>query len=829
MREKLKQINTTKGWLWCAMAISFLLNIMFIGESYMIFLSTDEQGPMAVAALINGVDWSDTTRNLPYYSYGYALILAPIFWLTNSARAMYWGAIIVNALMATAIVPLAYSIGRRLNKELSEKLMVAIAFCLGHYSCIIVRSHLALCEMTLIFLMWMMTWLCFSIEDKAKSWKYALLAVLLMYSYTIHQRMLAVVIAGGVALAVYLFKQFTVKREGKEVLKKLIFYTGIALILAVIIYFLHSELKAAITEVLWSGGEREHINTPEDMKGRILRYLNWSGVKTLVKAICGHLYYMGVATLLFGFIGLFCLFKVNWANLLALFSKKRELSAYPMSKLFILGSFVVSLAVSVFYIGGGTGRADYLVYGRYVEQTFGPILLIALVYLLSKKEKPMVFSVLSVLGLIICTLITDYAYGNVRYVEFMGVNCIGINIFRYDGYVHVYTGMVVALLSFALAYVVFRKMNIKAHMIILTIIAVYWTYCGINLLWNVILPAEKCTYEYSWLLDARDEGTEDWPVYYTGPSGLTYEAPFIQYLLKDDTLHYIDTADIHSLRGTSHYAINRHSPIEMQEGYTLKGCSNEVFVYKYDGSEMDNVIELPIEMFQTLTGTFTERGLVNAEPGVLMYGPYLTLIAGSYHIEVRYEMMSEGGDGYFDVATGEVTHAVCHFSESTRDENGVYTANLDFSVIETWGREEIRCFVKAGQYRILGATLTYTRDMIDVPLSIYTTELGVEDENGVVNTAPGRLFAGPYNDWYFGDYEILIDYEVLSDDLAGHFAILEDGTVLDRMEIDRSKGQAVLKLSVENNTRRRKMDLACEITSGQIRITNVTILREMEE
>ena len=119
--------------------------------------------------------------------------------------------------------------------------------------------------------------------------------------------------------------------------------------------------------------------------------------------------------------------------------------------------------------------------------------------------------------------------------------------------------------------------------------------------------------------------------------------------------------------------------------------------------------------------------------------------------------------------------------------------------------------------------------MIDVPLSIYTTELGVEDQDGVVNAAPGRLFAGPYNDWYFGDYEILIDYEVLSDDLSGYFAIFEDGTLLDQTEIDQSRGQAVLKLSVENNTRRRKMDLACEITSGQIRITNVTILREMEE
>ena len=57
MKEKLKQLNTTRGWLWCAIILSFFINIMFIRGSYMIFLSTDEQAPFAVAALLNGVDW----------------------------------------------------------------------------------------------------------------------------------------------------------------------------------------------------------------------------------------------------------------------------------------------------------------------------------------------------------------------------------------------------------------------------------------------------------------------------------------------------------------------------------------------------------------------------------------------------------------------------------------------------------------------------------------------------------------------------------------------------------------------------------------------------
>lgn len=824
MKEKLKQLNTTRGWLWCAIILSFFINIMFIRGSYMIFLSTDEQAPFAVAALLNGVDWSPTTSNMAYYSYGYAFVLAPLYWLTSSAKSLYQAAVVVNALMAAAIVPIAWSIGKKMNRKLSDKVMVVIAFCVAHYSCIIVRSHLALYEMTLIFVTWMLTWLYFSMEEKPKFWKYGLFGLLLIYGYMVHQRMLGIVLAGGLTLFIHFLKLLK-EKKGKNAVK----YFVMAVVAVAVIFIVHRYCKVLFKDSLWKGSATGDTNDFASLGNRFDKYLTRQGFNSLIKEIFGQLYYMGVATFLIGFVGAFCMLRTNLQTLLAFFSRKREMPEYSMSHLFILMAFGASFGISVMFMGGGTVRADYLIYGRYIEMTFGPILLMGLLHLVSSEEKPALFSLLSLLGLSVCSLITDYSFGNVRYVEFSHVSCIGVSIFHHDGYYHVYEGMLWAIGIFTVAFLLLRKGKERLQLLTLVLIAGSWTYIGGKMLREVVQPAQKCTYEYNWLLDARDEGTEDWPVYYTGPNGKTYEAPFIQYLMQDQVLQYIDISELHTLEG-DHYVINKHSPVEMQEGYTLMGCSNEVFIYKHDGSERDDVIELPVEMFQSITGEHTEEGLVNSKPGFLMYGPYLTLIAGTYEVEIQYEVLSDSASGYFDMATGDVTHAAAYFAESECDENGIYTAKMRTCMIETWVRTEIRCYVESGQIRILGAKISWVDDMIDVPLSLYTTDLGDEDEFGVTNTAPGTLFAGPYITWYQGNYTIRIQYDVLSDDLEGSFAIYSDKNLLDEAGIAAGGNMGVSELTLTVGSEpMKKMDLQCEVTSGQIRITNVTILREMEE
>ena len=822
MKEKLKQLDTTKGWLWCAIILSFLINIMFIGKSYMIYLSTDEQAPFAVAAYLNGVDWSPTTRNLAYYSYGYSFILAPIFWLTNSAKALYRGAIVVNALMASAIVPLAWSIGKKINRQISDKLLIGIAFCVAHYSCIIVRAHLALYEMTLITLMWVLTWLYFSMEEKPKVWKYILFGVLLVYGYMVHQRMLGVVLAGCLTLAVHFVRNLKEKKD-----RKLLIWLIAAAAAIAVVFMVHGELKVNFKAALWQGSATGNGNDFESLDGRFDKYLTRQGFNDLIKECFGQMYYMGVATFLFGFVGAFYLLKTNLQTLAALFSRKKKMPEYAMGHLFILLAFGASFGISVMFMAGGTHRADFLVYGRYIEMTFGPILLIGLISLLSKEQKPGIFSLLSVGALVVCTLITDYAYGNVRYVEFADISCIGISIFHHDGAVHVYEGMLWAIGIFTVAFLLLRKRTEKIQIITLALIAAGWTYIGGNLMVEKVLSAQNATYEYNRLLEAREEGTEDWPIYYTGPSGATYEAPFIQYLMKDQVLHYLDISELYTLEG-DYYVINKHSPVEMQEGYTLLGSAHGVFIYKHDDRVRDDVIELPLNVFSTMAGVLTSEGLVNSTEGILMYGPYLTLIAGTYEVEIQYEMLSEGGDGYFAVTSGETTHAVSRFAENTCDQNGVYTAKMKFCLIETWEREEIICNIKAGQLRILDVKFSWCDDMIDLPLSMFATELAVEDDNGVVNSAPGRLFTGPDSTWYKGKYEIQVEYEVLTEDFSGTIAICTGDTPLDELVLDAQSSQAVLHVSVGDEPT-EYIRLNCDIDSGQIRITNVTILREMEE
>lgn len=827
MREKLKYLNTPRGWLWCAIIVSFFINILFIGKSYMIYLSTDEQGPFAVAALLNGVDWSSTTSNLAYYSYGYAFILAPIFWLTKSARALYQGAIVVNALMATAIVPIAWSVGKRLNRNISDRVMVGIAFCVAHYSCIIVRSHLALYEMTLIFLTWLLTWLYFSMEEKPRFWKYLLFGGLLIYGYAVHQRMLGIVLAGGLAMLVHFLKLMS-EKKGPQVIR----YFIVAAVAMAAAFVLHRYCKQLFKGSLWLNSAVADVNDFAGMSGRFDKFLTRQGFNSLIKEFFGQMFYMGVATFVIGFVGAFRLIQTNLQTLKALLTGKKQAPEYAMSQLFILLAFFASVGISILFMAGGMQRADYLVYGRYIEMTFGPILLIGLLHLISKEERPALYSLLSVGALVVCTLITDYSYGNVRGGEFAGVSCIGLNIFRYDGYLHVYAALLWAVGVFTVAFLALRKGKETLKLITLILIAAGWTYVGSRLLLDVILPAEKCTYEYTQLLDARDEGTEDWPVYYSGPSGKTYEAPFIQFLMKDKILHYIDGSQLTEVEQDC-YVINKHSPVEMQEGFTLLGGSNGTFIYRHDGSKMDNVIELPVTIFKTITGKTDSEGMVNEGEGFLMYGPYLTLIAGTYKIEVKYQILSDEAKGYFDMvgvgtSLAAATHAESRIENNSCDENGIYTAELQFCLVETWESEELRCYVESGQIRVLGAVMTYSRDMVDLPLSLFATELAAEDGQGVVNTDVGRLFYGPDITWYLGDYEIQIEYEALTEELKGSFSLYSGHDLLDETAVSAGGGTAVLHVSVGENPMER-VNLCCDIESGQIRITNVTVLRTMEE
>lgn len=75
--------------------IIFIFRIWYIRESNVLAIRNDEYGYWTHAALFTGHDWSDVfAGHMNWYSYGYSLILTPLFWISHNLHFMYKAAIV---------------------------------------------------------------------------------------------------------------------------------------------------------------------------------------------------------------------------------------------------------------------------------------------------------------------------------------------------------------------------------------------------------------------------------------------------------------------------------------------------------------------------------------------------------------------------------------------------------------------------------------------------------------------------------------------------------------------------------------------------------------
>ena len=83
MFEKIKKQKNLILYLLFSFII-FLFRIWYIRESNVLAIRNDEYGYWTHAALFSGHDWSDVfAGHMNWYSYGYSLILTPLFWISH--------------------------------------------------------------------------------------------------------------------------------------------------------------------------------------------------------------------------------------------------------------------------------------------------------------------------------------------------------------------------------------------------------------------------------------------------------------------------------------------------------------------------------------------------------------------------------------------------------------------------------------------------------------------------------------------------------------------------------------------------------------------------
>lgn len=354
----------------------FLSRVFYITRIYGPIVYTDEIGYWGHAANLTGNTWAGVMNNLPWYGFGYSLLLAPVFQLSHNMIVMYRAAIILNALMGLCSFVLAYKIIKK-TSDVSDIIAGLFAFISVSYSAYIFYSHIAWGETLLALLIWLILYETVTFEDAPTFLKGFLLGITTGFGYVVHNRMLAVI---GAVFFVVLFLWWLKRIKSQHlfgVFLGVLFVFGLSIILKRYLQdcLLHNEVAEKLgIELAFSSA-----NTMSAQLHKLEQFFSLDGIKRVFLNFIGQIWQILSATYFVAGIGvLYCI-----RSLKAAYGRKERMGLYILPIAMLLFTMLMT---SYFFIGegspiAGSVRIDSLFYARYNETLTGPLVMWGLLYL----------------------------------------------------------------------------------------------------------------------------------------------------------------------------------------------------------------------------------------------------------------------------------------------------------------------------------------------------------------------------------------------------------------------------------------------------------------
>lgn len=553
--------------------IILLINIWNIQSYYSIAILDDEFGYWSSAAYFAGRDWSKAISLSAYYSYGYSLLLTPLFWILKNPVNMYRGAIVINVFMLCCNFIISYKLGKRLFKEFDKYIIMIICFSISMYPTFIVYSNTTWAETLLTFICWLLIYNFTYLDKKEPLWRFAFVAFLLFFSYMVHQRTIGMLISGCLLMIIM---KFTEKIDWKQIVT---FFLCIAVML-----FMHKIIKEIVINNVWLGG-----NSPQTIKsdyagqfGKIKSIFTFSGIIMTLEVMMGHIFYIGASTYLLCYFGFLELVSNIYSSIKVTFRLNNyiiEKNEHSYSMLFLALSFSTSLIISIVFMNNPT-RIDHFMYGRYIEILIGPIMLIGFVKVLDDayNNKSNFIKLLSVFIVFIGasnTIDIILNYINTENTSFNKICVLGIINFFYNGEYHPLINMLVVLVIFYLFYLSLKikyKGKLINYLSILFIGTIFFL-SGETYIQKDVLPQQENLFKVKNIVDYIDTEQKDLPIYYvvSGNAADDYLKGFIQFYMKDKSLYCVKLVDIDKIQ-SDHLIITtkENDKIALRNKYTVK-------------------------------------------------------------------------------------------------------------------------------------------------------------------------------------------------------------------------------------------------------------------
>lgn len=334
----------------------------------------DEFGYWSNAASAVGYNWKELIAETPYYAWGYSLWLIPIILILPTPELWYKAAILLNIFFLIGSYFLCCSVAKKIFSEIKENIIYIVSFLVIIYPSNIVYSQVAWSETLLYFLIWAATYIMIKLDEKFSYLKSILLVLILIYMYMVHARSIGIVGVGILCLFLLLIKN-------KKPILNIVFILG-GVVLG---YILNNCIKDYQLSELWSNSVVSNMNNVSLSSNTVLLYFTKiiDNLMLLLESLGGKIIYSIVGTGAVILISLVQFVKEEIINIKA----KKIFISNNITKMWCIFSFLISWILCSLQMLSWTDRKDIIVYSRYMENAMGPILLLGILYAITKIKE----------------------------------------------------------------------------------------------------------------------------------------------------------------------------------------------------------------------------------------------------------------------------------------------------------------------------------------------------------------------------------------------------------------------------------------------------------
>lgn len=414
-----------------------VISLCMIDKLRLLSYGTDQFGYWGIAASITGYDWYNMLALNDYYSFGYSILLIPLFLLHRAGLSMaviHVLSIMMNGCFLLLSFKMTNYAAGKLFPRLNRCYSLLISLITTLFVSNIAQIYTAWTELLLYFMFWCVVVRLIKVltEPRLKNILFLLLST--AYIFTVHMRALGIVVSVGLILIFFMIlnrKNFS----RKQVLLTLI--TGLSLIFAVAL------VKDLVTNYIYANNNYLAVN---DFSGQTAKVSNsfrsLTGLFNLLLSILGKLYYLGVSTWGLAFLALaIILFKL--VNIIKRWVINKKITVSYVEILFIfigmagIAQILVNALYKIFHYDA-PALADTIIHGRYTDFIIGPLLLIGFAVLpeISKYIREIIFSLLV---LTVCTVTVSYLFDMIAFYPQSGlilrpIALPGMKYLFYDGF-----------------------------------------------------------------------------------------------------------------------------------------------------------------------------------------------------------------------------------------------------------------------------------------------------------------------------------------------------------------------------------------------------------